>query len=230
MANTIKISEMTIPSIFGGIFAADVRADGAKRKLFAELAARQVTLADLADGGRHRADLIEGVLTAWQGETFAAAFAVSSGDVPLDGVIVMADGTKASVTKTRKVWQQALGSKVAKVVNGYAAYRKASLDPAAFKAELEKVPAAKGRKARPTDGASQGKPDADEVVGDESKASATRRITTALTTALNIVAKDHDDEEPDFGDMHDEIRAALIRVFELVNPNAAKAYVAPVGQ
>jgi hypothetical protein len=228
MANAVKISDMTIPTLFAGVFAADVKAEGAKRRLFGELSARQVTLPDLADGGRHRAALIEGILTAWQGDVFAAAFAMASGEVPLDGVIVMADGTKASVTKTRKVWQQALGSKVAKVVNAYSAFRKASLDSDAFKAEMAKVPAAKGRKARQTEGTTT--PDADEVVGEESKASATRRLTSAVTTALNIVAKDADDEEPDFGSLHGELRAALIRALELCNPNAAKAYVAPVGE
>jgi hypothetical protein len=228
MANTIKISEMSIPSIFGGIFAADIRAEGAKRKLFAELSARQVTMPDLADGGRHRADLVQGVVTAWQGEAFAAAFAVSSGDVPLDGVIVMADGTKASVTKTRKVWQQALGSKVAKVVNGYATYRKAALDPAAFKAELEKVPAAKGRKARPTDGTSQGKPDADAIVGTDS-ADPVRAMVSAITTALDMLIADADREAPTFGGVDTDLRAALYRAFELVDADAAAKWTPTVG-
>lgn len=88
----------------------------ARIKLYNALRDAGATLESLSEGGEHLPELADAVLTAWQGEKFAAAFFDPEGPKALKGKARMDPLTGKNVfeTRPRKAWQQDLGSKIGK--------------------------------------------------------------------------------------------------------------------
>lgn len=78
-------------------------------------------------------DLVEGILVGWQGATMAASFMKDKdGKRMIKGrVINPTTGAWVATTKSRKDWQQALGSKVTKARNAFLTWMEGEKEGAA---------------------------------------------------------------------------------------------------
>ena len=168
-------------------------ADNAGRiRIYLALETAGATAESLAKGDDYR-QLRDGYLSAWQGETFAIAFAAApNGKAIVAGSIVDRLGAKRKESKTREAWQRDLGSKVTKARAGYVAW-------------LAGVATEEGATKEGATKAGQG-----------AARALSERITEDLGKLHKAVTKDRDAEAPTLKGAHTELLAAFQRCLDRV--------------
>lgn len=125
-----------------------MKEETARLKIYKTLKAAGATHATLSAKGAHLADIQEGVMTAWQGAAFVAAFKLNNGKVLMRGKTgVDAMGKTTYDKRPRSKWQMDLAGKVSQVRKAYVAW----LDETAPKADSRNAdaPEAKGEASKP---------------------------------------------------------------------------------
>ena len=172
-------------------------------KIFIAMKAGYADAVTLGKDGDHFADLRDGYLIAWQGQTFADQFAVAMGKVELKGkVINRLTGAKVTETKSRAAWQRDLGSKVTKARESYLAWL-------GVEAEAEAQASADGSGKAPTSGAAT-------KAGQGAPRDLNVRIADEIAKLKSAVLKDQKSEAPTLGADHKELLAAFARIADLI--------------
>lgn len=118
---TIIKSNRPVYAAAAALEGQDVKDTKARVALFMTMRDAGANEETLCAKGELYADLLEGVMFGWQGAAFVKSFGKDTdGAREITGKILNAHtGKVESVTKTRKEWQQALGSKVTKARKAY---------------------------------------------------------------------------------------------------------------
>jgi|TARA_R110000765_G_scaffold244232_1_gene346498 hypothetical protein len=195
------------------IASQDSRDTTARLKIFIAMKAGYADAVTLGKDGDHFADLRDGYLIAWQGQTFADKFAVANGKVELKGkVINRLTGAKVTETKSRAAWQRDLGSKVTKARESYLAWL-------GVEAEAEAQASADGSGKAPTSGAAT-------KAGQGAPRDLNVRIADELCKLSNAIGKDKDSDAPKLKSDHKELLAAFNVTTNLVNGKVENVNVA----
>mgnify|MGYP003653338802 CR=1 FL=1 len=128
----VIIPDRPVFDAFKSLQTLAMKEESARLKIYMTLKAAGATQVSLSAKGAHLADIQDGVLTAWQGAAFVAAFKVNNGKVLMRGKTgVDAMGKTTFEKRPRSKWQMDLSGKVSQVRKAYVAW----LDETAPKAD-----------------------------------------------------------------------------------------------
>ena len=176
--------------------------ESARLKIYKALKVAGATQASLSAKGDHLKDIQEGVMTAWQGAAFAAAFATNNGKILMKGKTgVDAMGKTTWDKRPRSKWQMDLAGKVSQVRKAYVAW----LDETAPK------PATDTRNAEKPEAASKPASKAKNAARDINV-----RIYQEIRKIEEAIKKDMKGEKPGVEFDPAEMAAAFKRVKDLI--------------
>ena len=179
-----------------------MKEETARLKIYKTLKAAGATHATLSAKGDHLADIQEGVMTAWQGAAFVAAFKENKGSVLMKGKTGFDAMGKATFEKRpRSKWQMDLAGKVSQVRKAYVAWLE----------ELAGMPVADTRNAEKPEPASKPASKAKNAARDINV-----RIYQEIRKIEEAIKKDMKGDKPGVEFDPAEMTAAFKRVKDLI--------------